>query len=246
MLYENKTDYIKARKNNARLYPIYKMCSWDLLFYYAISFIFLVQTKGFTPAEVMLTDAIYTLFKLFLNIPSTVIIEKIGKKKSLILANSLLSLYVILIILINSILGLIFAYLIMSFCFSIKNIAESNLLYDSVTQKNGKGMFSKLEELGARNYYFLDGITSILTGFLYVINGYIPMLVCFLFTLVSIFKVDSIFSMSSLLSKILPLYNAFNKVFLFCINATFITLNNVFSFFNLTLWSSSNLNLITA
>ena len=51
------------------------------------------------------------------------IIEKIGKRKSLILANSLLSIYVILIIMINSIYGLLTAYFIMSFCFAIKNVA---------------------------------------------------------------------------------------------------------------------------
>lgn len=89
MLYENNKELIKARKHNARMYPIYKMCSWDLLFYYAISFVFLVKTKGFSPAEVMFTDAVYTLFKLIFNIPATAIIEKIGKRKSLILANSL-------------------------------------------------------------------------------------------------------------------------------------------------------------
>ena len=186
MLYENKKELIKARKQNARLYPIYKMCSWDLLFYYAISFVFLVQTKGFTPAEVMLTDAIYTIFKLILNIPASAVIERIGKRKSLILANSLLSLYIVLIIVIKGMIGLIFAYFLMAFCFSIKNVAESNLLYDSVTQKNGKGMFAKLEELGARNYYFLDGISSILTGFLYVFNGYLPMIISLIFTLIAI------------------------------------------------------------
>ena len=40
----NGEELIKIKKNNARLYPIYKMFSWDLLFYYAISFIFLVPT----------------------------------------------------------------------------------------------------------------------------------------------------------------------------------------------------------
>ena len=55
---------IQDRKYNARLYPFYKMCAWDLLFYYAIAFVFLVQTKGMSPAEVMLTDATYPFLKL--------------------------------------------------------------------------------------------------------------------------------------------------------------------------------------
>ena len=31
---------IQNRKVNARLYPIYKMISWDLLFYYSIIYLF--------------------------------------------------------------------------------------------------------------------------------------------------------------------------------------------------------------
>lgn len=45
-------------------------------------------------------------------------------------------------------------------------------------------MFAKIEEIGERNYYFLDGITSIFTGFLFVINGYIPLIVSIGFTVV--------------------------------------------------------------
>ena len=34
----------------------------------------------------------------------------------------------------------------MSFAFAIKGVAESNLLYDSVTQRKGKGMFTKIKK----------------------------------------------------------------------------------------------------
>lgn len=36
-------DIIKAQKYNIKLYPIYKAVSWDLLFYYAIYFVFLTR-----------------------------------------------------------------------------------------------------------------------------------------------------------------------------------------------------------
>ena len=42
---------IQNRKVNARLYPIYKMISWDLLFYYSIIYLFLTQAKGFKPLK---------------------------------------------------------------------------------------------------------------------------------------------------------------------------------------------------
>ncbi|MBQ3145688.1 MAG: MFS transporter [Clostridia bacterium] len=177
---------IRDKKNNARLYPIYKMFSWDLIFYYAIAFVFLVQTKGLSVAEVMLTDALYPIFKVILQIPALAVIDKKGKKKSLIIGNLALGLYLILIILSKNIIHVAIAGIISAFAFAIKNVAEPNLLYDSVTQRKGKGMYAKLDELGARNYYYLDGITSIFTGFLFVVNGYLPIIVSLIFVTISI------------------------------------------------------------
>lgn len=182
----NKRELIKNKKKNARLYPIYKMFSWDLLFYYAISFIFLVETKGFSIAEVMFTDALFPLFKMLLNIPAITIIDKFGKRKSLLLANVMLAIYLILLMFCNGLLNLILVYIVMAFAFTIKAITESNILYESVTNKNGKGMFRKIEEKGVRNYFLLDGITSLSTGFLFVVNGYLPMIVSLMFSVIAI------------------------------------------------------------
>ena len=176
---------IQEKKHNARLYPIYKMCSWDLLFYYAIAFVFLTQTKGMDVASVMMTDAIYPLFKVLFQLPTLTLIDKMGKRNSLILANICLSICLIIMILSNGIPMVLLAYLVMAFAFAIKSTAETNLLFDSVTTRKGKGMFARLEEIGARNYYFLDGITSVFTGFLFVINGYIPIIVSIGFTVIA-------------------------------------------------------------
>lgn len=176
---------IQEKKHNARLYPIYKMCSWDLLFYYAISFVFLTQTKGMDVASVMMTDAMYPLFKILFQLPTLTLIDKVGKRNSLVLANICLSICLIIMILSNGIPMVLLAYIVMAFAFAIKSTAETNLLFDSVTTRKGKGMFARLEEIGARNYYFLDGITSVFTGFLFVINGYIPIIVSIGFTVIA-------------------------------------------------------------
>ena len=47
-------------------------------------------------------------------------------------------------------------------------------------------MYAKIDGKGARNYYYLDGITSIFTGFLFIINGYLPMFVSLIFVTLSI------------------------------------------------------------
>ena len=41
-------EQINARKKNMRIYSVHRMLTFDLLFYYAIKFLFLTQVKGFT------------------------------------------------------------------------------------------------------------------------------------------------------------------------------------------------------
>ena len=41
-----ETQKIQDKKTNAKLFPIYKMFSWDLLFYYSIIYLFLTQARS--------------------------------------------------------------------------------------------------------------------------------------------------------------------------------------------------------
>ena len=74
----------KAKKINVNLYTRYKMFSWDLLFYYAIIFLFFTQTKGINAADVLLAESFYPIFKIIFLIPATLLIDSLGKRKSLI------------------------------------------------------------------------------------------------------------------------------------------------------------------
>ena len=148
---------IRDKKNNARLYPIYKMFSWDLIFYYSISFIFLVQTKNLSVAQIMFTDALYPIFKIILQIPALTIIDKKGKKKSLIIGNLFLALFLICIIFVNNVMHLLIANFICAFAFALKNVAEPNLLYDSVTQRKGKGFYVSFMGKNFQGYAYVAG-----------------------------------------------------------------------------------------
>ena len=86
MEYSNE-ELIRKREHNQTLYKFYKMFSWDLLFYYAISFLFLHETKGLSTSQIIFADAFYPLFTIILQLPCTILVEKFGKKKSLILGN---------------------------------------------------------------------------------------------------------------------------------------------------------------
>ena len=70
--------------------------------------------------------------------------------------------------------------------FNIKGIVETNLLYDSLPKDGKRGQrFSKIDGKGLAWYYYADAITSIASGFLYVINGYLPFILCLICCLIS-------------------------------------------------------------
>lgn len=65
-------------------------------------------------------------------------------------------------------------------------MTESNLLYDSIEKsKKRNDLFSHVDGKSSSFYYYIDAITSLTTGFLFVINGYFPMLLCFILCIVS-------------------------------------------------------------
>ena len=128
----NKTKEIRYKKINTRLYPIYKMISWDLLFYYSIIFLFLTQAKNFSASQVLLGEAFFTASCLIFQIPIGVLVDRIGKKKSLIFANICMCIFSFMLIVINSFNQLLIAYFIDAIGYVIKGICETNILYDSL------------------------------------------------------------------------------------------------------------------
>ena len=183
MKYNSKIS--KIRRKNAKLYPIYKMFSWDLLFFNSIEFLFYTITKKVTVSDVLLINGFCLLFKILMQIPAVAITDLFGKRKSIILGNSILILFMILLIVLPGKIGIIISYSVYALAYDIKTIAESNLLYDSVSTKGGEGLYSELEAKGGSFYYILDGIASLIAGYLFVMNNYLPMFICLGFIVIS-------------------------------------------------------------
>ena len=60
--YKDKKQLTKVKKQNAKLFPIYKMFSWDLLFFYSTQYLFLTTVKGLSAGEILKVNAFYPLF----------------------------------------------------------------------------------------------------------------------------------------------------------------------------------------
>ena len=178
----------EKENNNIKVYKKYRVFSWDLLFYYAIIYLFLTIEKKITPAQVLQFDAFYILFKFITQIPSTLIIQKIGKRKSLILANFVLAIHVLIIMFSTNFEMLVFSQVLCAFSFVIKATCETDMLYDSLKHEEKRGVkFAKIDGKSTSLYYYIDAISAAISGFLFVINPYIPMALCFAISLVTFF-----------------------------------------------------------
>ena len=177
----------KHKKYNIIIYYIYRTFAWDLLFYYAVSFIFLNSFKGLTPAEIVFADAFFPLFKVLFQIPCTLLVNRIGKKSSLIVGNIALFIYMIFVLGCNYMYIMIIANIFMAIGFVLKNLCETNILYDSLAgDPNKLKKFSKIDGRSTSLYFYFCAVSSIIAGFTYNINPYIPMCLCLGCTFLSI------------------------------------------------------------
>ena len=176
-----KRKAIKRRKKNVRMFPFYRMISWDLLFYYPIIFLFLTQVKGFSPAQALFADTFYTLSNTFWQLPATWVIDRIGKKNSLIIGNILYSISILAMIFMRSYYELLIIQFFYALGYSIKALCENNILYESLPShiKRGK-LYSRIDAKASSNFFYFDGISSVIAGVTFAINGYIPMVLCFI------------------------------------------------------------------
>lgn len=175
-----------AMKYNRRIFPLYKGLGWDPLFYSAIIFLFLTEIKGITPAKVMYAESIYSLFLLLLQIPSGILIERIGSRKALILGTIFATIQITMMIFVNNFAILIVAYFMSAFGNAIKDIARNTLLYDSTKVCKGKNSFGNINAKGSSLSYAIGAITSIFTGYLFVINPYIPIILSSSISLIAV------------------------------------------------------------
>ena len=174
------------RKQNMKIYPLYRAISLDIIFFYAIQILFLTQEKGISLSDVVLSISFYSIFMIIFQIPVSIIIEKIGVKTSTVIANAFNIIFIILIIFSSNFKILLIAQLFSAIASSLKNVSDKALLRYSIPETSKKGeIFSKIEGKGTKDYYLLDAVTATISGFLYVINPYIPLIGSLIFTILA-------------------------------------------------------------
>ena len=181
------TQKIQDKKTNTKLFPIYKMFSWDLLFYYSIIYLFLTQAKNFSASEVLLAESFFTASCLLLQIPIGLLVDKIGKKNSLVFANICMCVFITILLFVNNYPMLLLANFIDAIGYVIKGVCETNILYDSLPSGEKRGtLYSSVDGIGASRYYVIDAMTSIIAGITFTIDPYIPVVLCLIVNIIAL------------------------------------------------------------
>ena len=176
----------QMRKNNMKLYPIYQMIGFDFLFYYGIQVLFLSQVKHISDASIVLVSSLYACFSMILQVPISIFVDKVGKRKALIIGNTINTLCMFLILICPNIYFYIFEEFLNAIAFGIKNVTESSILNSSIPKSENKGnIFSKIDSKGYSKYCYISAISTLASGFLYDINPYIPVALCLLFCILT-------------------------------------------------------------
>lgn len=177
---------VKQRKQNMKIYSLYRMLSADHIFFYAIDFIFLTQIKNISAADIVLGQSFFALSTTLFQILAVFIIDKLGKRLSISLANLFLAIHVLLIMRCDTVGILLLAQFVDAIGFSIKDTADTSLLNNSIPETPEKGeIFSKIEGKGVKNFYYFSAISALIAGWLYGINPYIPLVLSFVTSIAS-------------------------------------------------------------
>lgn len=176
----------KIRKNNMKLYPIYKMIGLDWIFYYGVEILFLTQVKQIQPADIVLASSIFAFFCIVFQIPSVIVLEKIDKKNGIVIGQAMTAISMILIMICPNFMCLVLAKIISAFGFGIRGIAESNFLNSSIPESKRKGeIFSKIDGKGYSKFCYIGAASVLISGFLYSVNPYIPTSLCLGFNILA-------------------------------------------------------------
>ncbi len=173
----NDEKRIKNNKRNIKIFQIYEMFSRDLLFYYAISFLFLTQAKNLTTAQILFVETFYPLSKVLVQFFATSIIDKTHKKTSLILGNIFVALFFVFMIIAPNMYFCIISNFFLALGYAFKEIAESTFVFDFIvdTPAKKRALYTKTFGKASSYYLILYSISCIISGILFAINPYLPL-----------------------------------------------------------------------
>lgn len=174
-----ESEKLKRRKvmltNN--ILPYFIGLSDDLMFYIAISTLFLTVVKGLSASQISFLTTISTLSCILLQAPALKIIRKIGNTKSIRLGTIMLLSSALLITFSNNYSIIILGYILYQPSFLFKKM-EHVVLKNNLTYLNKKDDYIKLSNKTHTIYAVITTVIALMAGAIFAMNHYMPMYLC--------------------------------------------------------------------
>ena len=176
-----------------KLYPLYSGLSSDLIFYIAINTIWLTTVKGFNSSQITFLFTISSLASILIEIPSLMIIKKIGNTKSIRLSSFLLFLSSIMVTFCNKYIFFAIADILLKMSNTFGSMS-SILIKNNLEYQNKSFLYVKIRSNSSVVYALATALITLFIGILFNINNYLPMIlgiiVCFICLILSFFILD--------------------------------------------------------
>lgn len=168
---------------NIKVYKIYSIFS-ELLILGPIIVLYLLA-RGLEFTEIMVLQSIAAVAVVLFEVPTGVVADKIGRKFSMILGSLLWALSLFIYIIGKNFYIFAVAEIIFSLGATFKSGADTALIYDSLKALKREKQFQRVEGFSRSFTFYAQGIGSIIAGFIYEINIFLPMIVSIGFMVVT-------------------------------------------------------------
>ena len=170
----------KKVKISNKIYPIYYGLSADLIFFIAINTIFLTNIKNLSAAQINSLTTFSVFFMLILYKIILKLIKKIGNLNSIRLGNFMLLISAILFTFGKGYMLILLAQILYVNAFLFKSM-DGVVLRKNLKYQNRLNEYINYQNKSTLIYSFVTMIISFISGFLYNMNPYLPMIICILF-----------------------------------------------------------------
>lgn len=181
-----KIEEARLRKHNMKLYTLYVIFGSDLLFYYGVKILFFSQVKHISDADIVFLSTVFALASLVSLVFANFINNKTSNRKTLIIGDVINAISMLVLIVGNGFVQMAIAEMLNAVAFALKNISTGPMLEESIPKTDKKSeIFSRIDGKAYFKYCIFSAIATVVAGFLYNVNPYVPMILCLICTVIS-------------------------------------------------------------
>ena len=177
---EQKKIYYLNR--NVKMHPLMNALTWDVIFVWAISTMFLASEKGLSYSEIILLDSVLMFSGCVLCIPIQKLLRNVIPKVAIRIGLFCYAAFVLLLLLGTNFFTFAVANAILSVGYAIGSIKVNPLLTDTLSELKRDNEYNRIFGNGYSLYYIIECVGAIGISYVYSWKPYM----CFVLALVMI------------------------------------------------------------